>query len=196
MKNIVIAITLSICSIAANGQTHDSTTTKQSLPSVTLKNTDGENVDVSSYATNGKITIISFWATWCKPCIKELKNINDVLDEWIEEYNVELVAVSVDDSRNSARVKPFTDGQGWDFDILLDPNGALQRDMNVTNPPVTFLIDQNGKIVYTHTGYLEGDELDLEDEIIKLAAAATSEEEEEEVDAKNVVEAIEDGTDG
>ena len=170
MKNIVIAITLMICAIGSQAEVQDSTKAKQTLPAVTLKNTEGENVDVSTYATNGKITIISFWATWCKPCIKELRNINDVLDDWVEEYNVELVAVSVDDSRNSARVKPFADGQGWDFDILLDPNGELQRDMNVTNPPVTFLIDQNGKIVYTHTGYLEGDELDLEDEIIKLQA--------------------------
>lgn len=168
MKNIVIATVLSLCFFSASADTKDSTTTKQTLPSVTLKNTAGENVDVASYGTNGKITIISFWATWCKPCIKELRNVNDVLDDWVEEYDVELVAVSVDDSRNTARVKPFADGQGWNFDILLDPNGELQRALNVTNPPVTFLIDQNGNIVYTHTGYLEGDELDLEDEIIKL----------------------------
>lgn len=190
MKNIVIAITLSICALTVQADVKDSTQSKQTLPSVTLKNTEGENIDVSTYATNGKITIISFWATWCKPCIQELRNINEVLDDWIEDYNVELVAVSVDDSRNSARVKPFADGQGWDFDILLDPNGELQRDMNVTNPPVTFLVDQQGNIVYTHTGYLEGDELDLEDEIVKLqsnAAPVTSpqeetDEEEEDID--------------
>jgi cytochrome c biogenesis protein CcmG, thiol:disulfide interchange protein DsbE len=191
MKNIVIAITLSLVAFAAQADTQDSTTAKQTIPSVTLKNTDGENIDVSTYASNGKITIISFWATWCKPCIKELRNLNELIDDWADDYNVELVAVSVDDSRNSARVKPFTDGQGWDFDILLDPNGELQRDLNVTNPPVTLLIDQNGKIVYTHTGYLEGDELDLEDEIIKLQTKTktiedpvneTDEEEDEDID--------------
>ena len=52
-----------------------------------------------------------------------------------------------------------------DFDILLDLNGDVQRAMNVANPPVTFLIDQNGKIVYTHTGYVEGDEYELEEKI-------------------------------
>ena len=56
------------------------------LPDVTLKNVDGEDVNIADYGTNGKITIISFWATWCKPCIKELKNVNSLLDEWIEEY--------------------------------------------------------------------------------------------------------------
>lgn len=191
MKNIVIAITLSICALTVQADVKDSTQSKQTLPSVTLKNTEGENIDVSTYATNGKITIISFWATWCKPCIKELRNINEVLDDWIEDYNVELVAVSVDDSRNSARVKPFADGQGWDFDILLDPNGELQRDMNVTNPPVTFLVDQQGNIVYTHTGYLEGDELDLEDEIVKLqsnAAPVTSPQEETDDEEEDIDE--------
>ena len=94
--------------------------------------------------------------------------MNSLLDEWIEEYDVELVAVSVDDSRNAVKVKPTVNALNWDFDILLDPNGDLQRAMNVANPPVTFLIDQEGNIVYTHTGYVEGDEYELEDHIKEL----------------------------
>jgi peroxiredoxin len=136
-----------------------------SLPSIKIRNIDGEEVDIASYGTNGKITIISFWATWCKPCIKELKNINDLLADWEEDYNAELVAISVDDSRNIAKVKPYASGLGWDFDVLLDPNGEVQRALNVANPPVTFLIDAKGKIVYTHTSYVEGDEYELEEHI-------------------------------
>ena len=144
------------------------TTNNQTLPEVTIKNIDGENVNLADYASNGKITIISFWATWCKPCIKELRNMNELLEEWEEDYNCELVAISVDDARNVPRVRPFAVGQGWDFTVLLDPNGDVQRLMNVTNPPVTLLVDQNGKIVYLHTGYLEGDEYDLEDQMKAL----------------------------
>jgi cytochrome c biogenesis protein CcmG, thiol:disulfide interchange protein DsbE len=165
---LVITATLIITSLFSFATEEDSTKVKQTLPDVTIKNVDNENVNMSDYASNGKITIISFWATWCKPCIKELKNVIALMEDWEEEYNVELVAVSVDDARNKNKVRPFSKGMGWDFDILLDPNGDLQRAMNVTNPPVTFLVDQNGKIVYTHTGYLEGDEYDLEDEIKKL----------------------------
>jgi cytochrome c biogenesis protein CcmG/thiol:disulfide interchange protein DsbE len=140
-----------------------------SLPSAIVKNIEGEDVNLADYANNDKITVISFWATWCKPCIKELKNVNDLLEDWEEDYGVELVAISVDDSRNAARVKPMVNGLGWDFDVLLDPNGDIQRAMNVANPPVTFLLNQNGDIVYTHTGYVEGDELELEDHIKELA---------------------------
>lgn len=148
-------------------QTTDSTTSE--LPNISLKNIDGEDINFSDYGKNGKITIISFWATWCKPCIRELKNVSDLLDEWIEEYDVEMVAVSVDDTRNIAKVKPFVAGRGWDFQVLLDPNGDLQRAMNVVNPPVTFLVDKDGKIIYTHVGYVDGDEYELEEKI-KIAA--------------------------
>lgn len=161
---------------ATDSTTVDSTATdtvvkseSTSLPSVTVKDIDGNEVNIADYGTNGKLTIISYWATWCKPCIKELKNVNDLLDDWIDDYNVELVAVSVDDSRNMNKVKPFVSGMGWNFDVLLDPNGDLQRAMNVANPPVTFLVDTNGEIVYTHTSYVEGDEYKLEEAIIKAA---------------------------
>jgi thiol-disulfide isomerase/thioredoxin len=146
----------------------DTLVDKKTMTSVKVKNMEGEIVDILDYANNGKITIISFWATWCKPCIKELKNIDALYEEWQDEYDVELVAVSVDDSRNSNKVKTMVNGLGWEYDVLLDPNGELQRDLNVTNPPVTLLLNEKGEIVYIHTGYLEGDEYKLEEQIKKL----------------------------
>ena len=177
MRNILIAFFVIGLSLAFTNppvasiepaEVQDSVSTD--LPSITLKSIDGEEVNIADYGTNGKMTIISFWATWCKPCIKELKNMNDLLEDWSDEYGVELVAVSVDDSRNINKVKPFASGMGWDFDVLLDPNGDLQRALNVANPPVTFLVDAHGKIVYTHTGYVEGDEYELEEHIQEAAA--------------------------
>ncbi|MDG1757419.1 MAG: TlpA disulfide reductase family protein [Bacteroidia bacterium] len=164
-------ISLIILIIAAlNSQAQVDNASLSSLPEITLKNIDGKDINLADYGTNEKITVISFWATWCKPCIKELKNLNVLLDDWIEDYNMELVAISLDDSRNAAKVKPTVNALNWGFDVLLDPNGELQRAMNVANPPVTFLVNQSGKIVYTHTGYVEGDEYDLEDHIKELVS--------------------------
>lgn len=163
-KIITLLLVLSYTTITL-GQTDTALAT---LPDVTLKNIEGSDVNIADYGQNGKITVISFWATWCKPCIKELKNVDEHLEDWKEAYDMELVAVSVDDSRNFPKVKPMVNAFNWDFDILLDPNGDLQRALNVVNPPVTFLIDQNGNIVYTHTGYVEGDEYELEEQIKKL----------------------------
>lgn len=141
----------------------------QTLPDLSLKDVNGKNKNVAEYGKTGKITVISFWATWCTPCKKELTNINDnLLEEWKNKYNVQLVAVSTDNSKNVLKVKPFVDGQGWEFDCLLDVNEDFKRAINATIIPHTILIDQMGKIVWTHTGYVEGDEFILEEQIKKL----------------------------
>jgi len=169
MKFFFSLITLFILSGSAFANLADSSrrVPTATLPEVTVKDVDGKNINLGDYGRKGELTVISFWATWCKPCILELKNIDLVLEEWTEKYGVSLVAVSVDDARNSMKVKPFVTGQGWTFDILMDPNGDLQRALNVTNPPMTFLINKEGKIAYMHSGYLPGDEFELEKEIIK-----------------------------
>ena len=166
MKKYLITVLVLLFTLNIIAQNNNSSLS--SLPEITLKNIDGKDVKLSDYGANQKITVISFWATWCKPCIKELKTINVLLEDWVDNYNMELVAISLDDSRNAAKVKPTVNALNWDFDVLLDPNGELQRAMNVANPPVTFLVNQSGHIVYTHTGYVEGDEYDLEDHIKEL----------------------------
>ncbi len=168
MKHLLIIFGLITISMSAFAADNDTTKAKSTLPDITLKDVDGNNVNVQSLGQTGKITIISFWATWCKPCLKELKNLDALMEDWSAKYNVELVAVSIDNARNTMKVKPTVAGNGWEFQVLLDVNGELQRAMNATNPPYTVLVDQNGQIVYTHTGYLDGDEYDLEKEIQKL----------------------------
>ena len=165
----LITITLLLC-FAAFANANDSDTAKSnSLPSVSVKDMNGQSVNFAEFANNGQITIVSFWATWCKPCLVELVNIDNVYEEWQEKYKVRLIAVSVDDSRTAPKVKPLVTSKNWTYDNLIDINSDLRRALNVTNPPTTFLIDKQGKIVYTHTGYLEGDELELEKKIAELA---------------------------
>ena len=141
---------------------------ENTLPNITLNDVNGKQVNVADLGKTGKITVIDFWATWCVPCKKELNNINDVYDEWKKKYNVAVVAVSIDDSRSITKVKPYADGQRWTYDILLDVNQDLKRQLNLQSVPFTIIIDQNGKIVYTHSGYTEGDETILEETIASL----------------------------
>lgn len=143
------------------------------IPEAQVKNTDGTQMNTSEISNDGKPMIISFWATWCKPCVRELTAISEVYEDWQEETGVKLIAVSIDDARNMTKVLPFINSKGWEFDILLDPNQEFKRAMNVNNVPHTFLIDGNGNIVYQHNSYAEGDEDDLYEMILDLAAGKT-----------------------
>jgi len=138
------------------------------LPDVKIKDLEGNSVDISKLANNGKPIIISFWATWCKPCKAELNTIAEEYEDWVDETGVKMIAVSIDDARSTGRVEPYVNAQGWEYDVLLDPNGDLKRAMNVNNVPHTFLIDGNGKIVWDHNNYAAGDEEELYEEILKL----------------------------
>lgn len=139
------------------------------LPAIQLKTIDGKTVDISKLSNNGKPIIISFWATWCKPCKTELNTIAELYEDWQEETGVKLIAVSIDNARSTGRVEPYVNGQGWDYEVLLDPNGDLKRAMNVNNVPHTFLIDGKGNIVWDHNNYATGDELELYKQIKKIA---------------------------
>ena len=141
---------------------------KSDLPNVTIKNLQGKDVNIAKLSNNGKPFVITFWATWCGPCIKEHNALDEVYADWKSETGVKIYSVSIDDSRSTAKVKPFVEGKGWDFEVLLDVNKDLARAMNVNNPPYTFLFDGNGKLVYQHSGYFEGAENDLYEEILKI----------------------------
>lgn len=142
---------------------------QRTLPDVNINTLGGEKVLASDLGKNGKITVVSFWATWCSPCKKELDAINEVYADWVEDYDIELVAITIDTRRALAKVAPMVETKGWEFKVYSDVNSELKTAMNVQSIPHTFLLDQQGNIVYEHSGYLPGDEYDLEDEIGKLS---------------------------
>ena len=163
MKKLVLFFLMMLATAGLYAQT------KNDLPNVTIKDLAGKDVNIATLSNDGKPFVITFWATWCGPCVKEHNALSDVYDDWKEETGVKIFAVSIDDSRSTAKIKPFVEGKGWEFDVLLDTNKELARAMNVNNPPFTFLFDGNGKMVYQHSGYLEGSEDDLYKEILKIA---------------------------
>ncbi|MFZ6050848.1 TlpA family protein disulfide reductase [Halocola ammonii] len=138
------------------------------LPSVQLRDLNRQTVDTKEFSNNGKPIIISFWATWCAPCKKELNNIADIYPDWQAESGVKLIAISIDDARSSTRVRPYVNAQAWDYEVYLDPNGDFKRAMNVNNVPHTFLIDGEGNIVWQHNGYTPGDEEELFEKVMEL----------------------------
>jgi peroxiredoxin len=142
-------------------------TESKKLPSVELKDLKGNKVNTGTLGYTGPV-VISFWATWCSPCKKELNAIHELYTDWQTETGVTLLAVSIDDEKTKNSVSTYVDGKAWDFKVLLDPNGDFKRAMGVNNVPHTFLIDKDGNIVYSHNNYAPGDEEKLYEEIKKL----------------------------
>jgi len=141
----------------------------RTLPSVEVKTLYGENINIQKIENSGNPIVISFWATWCKPCKKELNAIAEVYEDWQEETGVKLIAISIDDARSMSRVAPYVNASDWDYEVYLDPNGNLKRAMGVSTIPHTFLLNSKNKIVWQHKGYVDGDEDELLEQIEKIA---------------------------
>ena len=131
------------------------------LPAVTLKTMDGKTVSTDTLRNNGKPFIVDFFATWCKPCNRELDPVSEVYQDWQDETGVRIFAVSIDQGQNINKVKPLVDSHNWDYDVLLDPNGDFKRALGVQMIPYVLICDGKGNIVYKHNGYADGDEEEL-----------------------------------
>lgn len=138
------------------------------FPSINIKSLDGKQVNTSDYTSKGKITIVSFWATWCTPCKRELDAINEVYADWVSKYDIQLLAITIDDARGLSKVPAMVKTKAWEFTVLADSKQELQQALNFQTIPQTFLLNEKGEIVYAHNGYNPGDELELEKKIESL----------------------------
>jgi cytochrome c biogenesis protein CcmG, thiol:disulfide interchange protein DsbE len=162
MKNssLIILLIISVNSIC---QAQES----KKLPSVVVKSMDGEFYYTSEICHLGKPVIILFWATWCRPCIKELTAIADLYDDWKEKTGVMIYAVSIDDSRTQFNIRPLIKSRGWNFEFYNDLNGDFKRAMGVVDIPHLFILNAMGEIIHQRTTYIEGTEKEIYDLIPK-----------------------------
>ncbi len=133
------------------------------LPSVLLEKPGGQKINILDVVKNKELTVIDFWATWCIPCLRELDNIADIYPDWQDEWDMQLIAVSIDDQKTKAQVLPVFNGKGYEYELLLDPNKDFFYKMNGITPPLTIVVDRKGNILNIHHSYIEGDEYELEE---------------------------------
>ena len=170
MKKLFLLLLVGSLSLTVNAQepTVETSLSQKKVPAVKLVDMSGKAINTSELTTNGPV-IISFWATWCAPCKKELNTIHEVYEDWVTETGVTLVAIAIDDEKTKSQVPVYVNGKAWDYTVLMDPNWDFKRAMGVNNVPHTFLVDKNGNIVYSHNNYAPGDEEKLYQELLKLS---------------------------
>lgn len=163
MKQATISFFLFLCfAIVANAQ--------KTIPNVNVKTLDGQTVNLKNYAaSSGKTLIVDFWATWCSPCKKELDAVAEYYEDWQKKYNVELLAITIDNQRALPKVPGIVESKGWEFTIFSGNEEEMRNAFNFQTIPQTLVIDKNGYIVFEHNGYVPGDEEELEKAVVKAA---------------------------
>lgn len=175
MKKFIPTLPLAVLFFLFTAFTLQQDSSAQKLAAVDVKGLDGKIINTSTFANGGKPIVISFWATWCAPCKKELNEIAEVYEEWQKETGVKVIAVSIDDARNSPKVKPYVEQQEWTYEIYLDENQDFKRAMNVNNVPHTFVLNGKNEVawqtnVYNPNGGVEA----IYAEVKKIASDTTA----------------------
>ncbi len=140
------------------------TLTAQSISTLTtpLTTPDGAQQTIAELG-QGKPTIVSFWATWCKPCKEEMKAMWELYQKMGDRF--QYIAVSIDNTKTMAKVGPYIRSKGYTFPVLLDPNSEVFQTLGGTNVPYALMFNADGTLHSKHDGFLEGDEAKIEEEL-------------------------------
>lgn len=162
MKNFLFLIILISTLVIAQ----DENRTGRKAPNFKLEDVDGKSFNLKNEIGQGPI-LLSFWATWCKPCVEELAHFQKLFED-LKDTDFKMFGISIDSEKSMAKVKPYIKAKGFTFPVLLDPNSNVARDYYALNVPFSVLIDKNGNIFYSHSGYKKGDELLIKKKINEL----------------------------
>lgn len=139
------------------------------LPNTSIKDVNsGKKIAFNETFEKGKVTVVSFWATWCVPCKKEINNVRRKMGDWKKETDFNYMTVSIDEARAEGMVRSYAKSQGWDFPYYQDANSDLKRSLNFQNVPFTMIVDKTGKVAWMHTGYEEGGENEVYEKVKEL----------------------------
>jgi thiol-disulfide isomerase/thioredoxin len=154
MKNLLILL-LFFPAITLQGQ----------ISNVSLYTIDNEYVRLDDLKGE-KLTIIDFWATWCKPCLIAIPELNEMYDKY-KDQGVNIVGVNIDSPRNQSKVRPFAKSRGIDYPVVLDPDQEAMNEMNVVVFPTLMIFNKEGEMLYSHEGFRPGDQEIIREEIDK-----------------------------
>ena len=136
-------------------------------PSFIARDIHNRLVSIDTLRLHGPV-IVDFWATWCVPCMLELKALKKLSKKY-KDKNFTVVAISLDNQAEIAKVKQMVEANRWPFTVAVDADKKISEKYHVTSVPALFLIDTGGKIRYSSRVYVTGDEVKLEEAINELS---------------------------
>ncbi len=118
--------------------------------------------------------LVSFWATWCKPCKKELRYIQKFYEDY-SDSGIFIITITVDDIRMKDKIESFINGKNYTFPVFFDTDKEILKSLGLSSIPATLIFDRNGDVIYKHIGYKKGDEEEIKEEIKKIISGEKDE---------------------
>ena len=153
-------ITLIIIFQFLNGENTDSGST---IPDLKVRLLNGTSTTLHQLSQDGPL-LIDFWATWCVPCKKVMKYLNQYHEKYADD-NFKVLMINTDTPRSLGKVRGFIKSQDYSFNVGMDPNKVLSKKLNGMIMPTLILVDKGGIIKWRHQGYVAGEELEIEKQI-------------------------------
>ena len=168
-RSILIVITIATCGLLSSLSILDAAQ-RSIAPRFATRTVQGEKISLDALRARGPV-LLDFWATWCKPCLAAIPEIEKLHAE-LGGRGLSIVGISVDGPRNFAKVRPFAKRVGITYPVVLDEDGSLQQRYQAIVMPTTVLIDTAGVIVKVMQAYRPGEIEMLRAEIEALLPAS------------------------
>lgn len=169
LRKILLSVFI-ISALTITFSQEEAATRGKRAPNFKLEDLDDNIIELKSLLGKGPI-LISFWATWCKPCVEELAEYSKIFNEY-SSRGLQMLAISTDNEKSVSKVKPFVKSKQYNFPVLLDTNSEVARKYQAQAVPYTVILRQCGSIVYSHLGYMKGDEIEVKKKIDELLKSA------------------------
>ena len=143
-----------------NGENTDSGST---IPDLKVRLLNGSSTTLHQLSQDGPL-LIDFWATWCLPCIKVMKYLNQYHEKYADD-NFKVLMINTDTPRSLGKVRGFIKSKDYSFNVGMDPNKVLSKKLNGMTMPTLILVDKGGIIKWRHQGYVAGEEIEIENQI-------------------------------
>jgi cytochrome c biogenesis protein CcmG, thiol:disulfide interchange protein DsbE len=165
MKSLLIQLLIILLFVTAYSQNDKKAVTGRTAPNFKLENIDREIIELKDFFAGP--VLLCFWSSCCKSAVSQLEAFAELYDNYSGQ-GFTMLGMSTDDENTVAKVKPYVKSKKYKFQVLYDSDQEVARIYYAFDVPFSVLIDASGKIVYSHLGYMKGDEIVLDKKIIKL----------------------------
>ena len=166
MKSLLIPLIVILFFVNVLAQSDNYSNSTRTAPNFKLENLDREIIELNDFIDRGPV-LLCFWSSCCKSAVAQVETFSALYEIYNKEGFV-ILAIATDDEKTVAKVKPYIKSKKFTFPVLYDTGGNVSRMYYAYNIPFSVLINKSGEIIYTHLGYMKGDEIEIEKKIKNL----------------------------